>query len=206
LREAMRWIGNYCVGRQRFWAEIFFVLVLGPLPAVLLPAINDERSFMPGVILFPQRDRPDDCFMPPAALVLNEKSIVGDQPRLIMNMLDSGSEILFRTPHRILSAPYHTNVDGNLLSFAFFRAETPTEARRALEASGADLIFMCGTVPSVYGQEEKGNVEVTADGIMPAGSLTFAQQLAVGDVPPWLEQIKYPLMGGYKLFRFKPLP
>lgn len=132
-----RWRG------RRLLAEIGLLLLAGPLSTVLLPALVDGRAFNTGVLLFPVQYGDGRCDTFALENILNSRHYYGDRPRLIMNMMDQGPEILFRTRHMALGGGYHMNVRGNLDSVHFFNATDPNEAEKVVPAaqrrSGGDV-------------------------------------------------------------------
>jgi hypothetical protein len=123
LRDGLAWVRERYKGRKLFSVEAGLVL-FAPLVGLLLPAVIDGRSFNKGVLLFPvMATKASACATDGVWEILTLPSYYGDRPRLIMNSLNEGAPILFRTHHRVLSGPYHTNVRGNGKALAFFRAK-----------------------------------------------------------------------------------
>jgi hypothetical protein len=198
------WIGERCEGRDRFWAEIALILLIGPLTAVLLPALQDGRSFNTGVVLFPAQTFDDTCQMRGLEKVLTATPYADRAPLRIINMIDSGPELLFRTPHAVLSAPYHTNVHGNLDALDFFSAPTAAQAQALASRDGIDLVVMCRDVPDMYLAGEGPHYVKLPDGekrMRPNSS--FAGQLALRNIPGWLTEIPVPQPANFLLFEVK---
>jgi len=123
------------------------------------------------------------------AAILNDPHTYGDRRRIIIDTMDEGAELLFRTDHTVLSAPYHTDVAGNLDSFRFFLTPDPGLAEWIAHARHADLVFMNSA--TFVPQADQGK---------PLEQTTFAYQLASGRVPGWLKRIDVPLPENYYLF------
>lgn len=188
-------------GRKLFAVELFLIMLVGPISAVLLPALSDGRSFREGVLLFPVVIKADTSCTPNGLWqVLNLPSLYGDRPRLVMNMMNEGAFILFHTKHKSMAAPYHTNVRGNLESTRFFRAKDAREAEKILRASGAELVLLCRDIPDLYKSEAAGT-RVREDGTIEEKKKTnFVEQLVSGRVPRWLKRVEMPFMEKAMLF------
>ncbi|MDE2029034.1 MAG: hypothetical protein KGI97_00555 [Alphaproteobacteria bacterium] len=195
------WIGAHYEGRKRFWAEICLVLLLGPLTGVLFPALQDGRSFNTGVFLFPAETFDDSCYFPGLDRFLDQPEYAARAPLRIMNMMDSGPEILFRTPHAVMAAPYHTNVRGNLDSLAFFSATDMAKAHQIAKTDDIDFVVMCRDIPDMYLAGKGPHYVVYPNGeVAMKPNASLAGQMAFHHAPAWLEEISVPPMLGYQLF------
>ena len=193
-------------GRRLFAAEIGLLLLAGPLSTVLLPALVDGRAFNTGVLLFPVQYGDGRCDTFALENILNSRRYYGDRPRLIMNMMDQGPEILFRTRHMALGGGYHMNVRGNLDSVHFFNATDPNEAEKIVRRRNVDLVVMCRQIPALYlGADGPNQFDLNNSGkveLRPTAS--FAEQLIYGKTPDWLERKTFPQLDKYLLFEVKP--
>jgi len=198
-RRCWLWLGTHSKGREQFWGEIGLVLLIGPLFAILLPAVQDGRSFGGGVLLFPAQGFDDTCSLKDAEDVLRQLP-----PARIMNVIDSGPDILFNTPHTAMSAPYHTNVRGNLDALDFFTATDPARAYEIARRDRIDLVLLCRQVPDMYlagpgphyVQFPNGEIRIKDDA-------SLAGQLAQYKAPDWLQQIPLPPSSNFVLFAVK---
>ena len=93
-------------------------------------------------------------------------------PERIMAPIDLGAHLLAFTPHEVVAAPYHRNVEGVRDAFAFFNEPIDT-ARNILERRGIGLVVICPTMP-----EMRGTGEVAAD--------SFVRLYPEGRLPAWL--------------------
>ncbi len=204
LYRGLLWAGKMFKGRKRFAIELFFILLVGPVISVFAPAIEDGRSFNRGVLLFPVQVTADkSCASEGAWQILNLPSYYGDRPKLIMNTLNEARGILFNTKHSVMSAPYHTNVRGNLEALRFFKTENTKEAEKILRSNGAELVLLCRDVADIY--DKAKSVHVLQDGSIDDGDgKSLIQQLVRGEVPTWLKRIEMPFFG--KLMLFEVLP
>jgi hypothetical protein len=121
----------------------------------------------------------EGCDLRAALPVLADPAGLGARPRVIAAITDFGPELLYRTPHSVLAAPYHRN-PGILTSHRLL--DTPVSARTqaAILERGVGLILLCRSV----GTE----------------SNTLAAALIAGRVPGWLRPVPLPPAGGMVLF------
>ncbi|MDH5750631.1 MAG: hypothetical protein OEY85_15080 [Rhodospirillales bacterium] len=120
--------------------------------------------------------------------IVGTLSLQGDgSPRLIASFIDFGSEILFRTNHEVLAAPYHRNNKGNRDHFSLLRARNAEEALAVVERRKVSLILICPS--STKGRVYKGD-----------GFRSFYERLAEGEIPSWLRPVKLPTASGFRLF------
>ena len=205
-RHALDAINARWRGRRLFAAEVGLLLLAGPLCTVLLPALVDGRAFNTGVLLFPVQYGDGRCDTFALENILNSRRHYGDRPRLIMNMMDLGPEILLRTRHMALGGGYHMNVKGNLDSVHFFNATDPNEAEEIVRRRNVDLVVMCRQIPALYlGADGPNQIDVNGSGkveLKPTAS--FAEQLIYGKVPDWLERKNFSRLENYLLFEVKP--
>lgn len=207
LREAWLALPRRFAGCSLCAARLGVLLLAAPLPMVFLPALNDGRPFNTGILAFPNQTLGSSgCDVQTLAKILTLPHYYGDRPRVIMNTLNEGAELLFRTPHAVLAAPFHTNVSGNLDAFQFFRTENVDEARTLATKRGAELVVLCKNVSEMYVPDtDKGVVQIDENGrVRPDGHRSFAQKLADGEVPDWLKPVHMPLLGSMLLFEVRP--
>lgn len=198
-----RWSANTTlpVCRRIVLAQILIITIAGPLPMVILPAVTDSRPFNSGVLLFPVSTVSHRCSMEVLEKILNAPQLYGDRPRLIMNMIDSGSEIMFRTQHSVMAAPYHKNAAGNLEAVSFFSTTVPAEAEAIANKRGVELVAVCRQVSSMYLGKGHSNPKLNDSMVfeLPADA-SFVEQLIYGHTPAWLKRVEHPLLKNYLLF------
>lgn len=197
---AWRWwnqISEKLSGRSQFWAEILAFSVLGLFPVVLIPGLLSAKPLMPDILLF-TADRPQNtCRLGPVTSSLNDPTIFGDHPRVIMNTMNDGPALLFRTPHSVISAPY--NVRGNQDSLDFFSARDEQLAQNILRRRHVDLVVFCRHVAPFYATINKqsifnsslsmdanGNLDVISDRNHPA----LIELLLRNKPPEWLKPVE----------------
>lgn len=204
LRRSLKWAATRWRSRKLFAAEVGLILLVGPLPAVLLPALTDGRTFNQGILLFPVVSHTSSCNSFALEPLLNLAQYFGDKQHVVMNTLDEGPELLFRTNHFILSAPYHMNIKGTLDSTRFFTTSNPEEAKQIARERRADLVVMCGKLSTIYASKVDASPSIDESGkpiLEPTA--TFAEQLVDGKVPNWLKRFEFPILGDYMIFEVK---
>ncbi len=108
-------------------------------------------------------------------------------PATVLAISNLGAPILFNTGHRVLSGPYHRNVEGNLAALRALTARSE-DARSIIDGNDVNLIAHCA-----------GNSETK---VLAA---QFPQSL-VADIendqlPPWLDRLE--VAGPLQLFRLR---
>lgn len=184
-------------------ARVGLILLVGPLPMVLLPALWENRGFSNGVVFFANPPIPTPCDMHTLASMLTLPEYYGDRPRVIMNTLNEGPELIFRTRHEVLSAPYFFR-SGNEDATRFFSTHSPAEARKIALRRGVELVVMCKALAQMYVPPVQSAMMSEDGGFQLSEKASFAQQLAHGRVPLWLKPVHFPLLGNMMLFEVKP--
>ncbi len=117
------------------------------------------------------------CALDGVVETLTRPNALGDRSRLILAHFDHGPELLFRTPHAIIAAPYYSNSGGLLDSDRIFRSRDLDQSRRLMDRRGVDLVLIC---------------RETAAPEAAFGDATFLGGLHDGRVPPWLRPLDLP--------------
>jgi hypothetical protein len=132
-----------------------------------------------------------DCEIAPIAAYLDRPRTFGDRPRIIATHVDWGPELLYRTGHAVVAAPYHRNAPGILDIHRMFSAVDPAISEAIVEARGIELALLCPSPRErlFYAGEAEGT--------------TFYQRLLEGWTPPWLAPVALPddLAASFRLFR-----
>lgn len=109
------------------------------------------------------------------------------EPATVLAISNLGAPILSGTGHRVMSGPYHRNVEGNLAALRALTGE-PDAARTIIEGHGIDLVVHC-----------PGNSETKVlASEFPRGLLAALED---GNVPAWLAPIAGPGDGALRIFR-----
>jgi hypothetical protein len=176
LYRGWLWIAHTLSGRKKVLAELGLLIVVGPLPAVIFPALIDGRSFNVGMLLFPVDSGRSVCDMAHLEKTLRNPHGLGDKTRLIVSSMELGPEFLFRTRHHVLAAPFHMDVQGNVDAARFLSTSYPQEAENIARARGVDLVVVCRAVADIY--------------IAPKDQPpSLVERLFTGKAPDWLERI-----------------
>jgi hypothetical protein len=99
-------------------------------------------------------------------------------PQTLLAFADYGSELLYRTPHAVLSIPNHRPQPGFAATYRILTSTDERAARAELERFGVDWILLC---PSAT---ERWLFAVPA-----ATGPTLYQRLADGEAPVWLRPV-----------------
>ncbi|MEJ0062185.1 MAG: hypothetical protein WDO70_03035 [Alphaproteobacteria bacterium] len=184
-------------------------ILMVPFLAVGL-TLSPQESRWPYLLFYPSWYRKKPCDLWAIAGVLNDPKFFGDRPRSIMTTLNGGAELLFRTKHRVFSAPY--NLEGNQVAYEFFSARDPGYARMVLQMHNADLVLVCNTVTALYYPDEEAR-EMRLSAAMgrmqgmkllpdaDAGRIMI-DRLVSGEHPRWLVPVPLPQQD-IQLFRVK---
>lgn len=110
-----------------------------------------------------------------------------DELTLMTSYIFNGSEMLFRTHHRVLATPYHRNAAGMLTTYDIFVADAD-EAQALAEQYGVDMILVCpGYWP--FPPEEI------------SGDNTLIKKLLMDKPPRWLKRETGITNGGFWAYR-----
>jgi asparagine N-glycosylation enzyme membrane subunit Stt3 len=135
-----------------------------------------------------------ECEISAIAPALNDPAKLGTGPLVVAALLDHGPEILYRSPHAVVSAPYHRNGAGIWDSHRLFASPDETETRAIVTRRGVDLLLVC---PS---GKEKRFFQYEA------GSNNLYSRIVDGKTPPWLAPVDTGPEDttGFRLFRVIP--
>jgi hypothetical protein len=128
------------------------------------------------------------CPLDRLAMVLNRAA---PTPRTLLAYADYGSELLYRTPHRVLSIPNHRPQPGFAATWRILTGTDDRVVRAELARLGVDWVLLC---PS---RTERWLFAVEA-----AAGPTLYQRLADGEAPEWLRPVplEADLAGAARLF------
>lgn len=179
------WSDKHLSGFRQFAVKYgaTFLVILGPLMAgMFLIAVTPSAE---------ADDANPECRISHVAPLLSAADGLGAQPLTIGGLLDYGPEILFRTPHAVISAPYHRNGDGIWDSYRLLAASNESESRAIVARRGIDLIVICPSTAerSFYlDGNDTGNLY---------------SRLLDGDIPSWMRPVPADAtaMDGFRVFR-----
>ena len=170
---------------RRVAARFALLIAFSPVPTGALLLLAQEPSKADA-----RQSVQAACDIRRALPVLNGARLA-EPPKVIAAFIDLGPELLFRTPHSVLAAPYHRNVAGNLDVLRLFAARTDDAARRIIRRRKVDLVFFCPLSGARYAHSGDG-------------TRAFVDRLADGEIPDWLSPV--PLPGETKLLLFDVKP
>ncbi|MBM3492277.1 MAG: hypothetical protein FJX68_17925 [Alphaproteobacteria bacterium] len=149
-----------------------FVLAAGLLPRFL-----------------PTEPLPSYCRTDGIAPVLTDPNGLGDRPRNLMGFLFIGPELAYRTPHAVVSTPYHRNTDGILDGIRFLRATEDASAIAIARKRRLELVLICP-------KDEEHDMYLGRD-----GAPSLFDRLRDGRPPAWLQPIALPAAAAdFRLF------
>ena len=206
LQQGWSWVGAHWRGRKQAFAEIGLLLLVGPIPAIFVPALVDGRSFNTGVLLFPVSIDAESvsCQTYELENVLRNPFGLGNKSRLIMNPIGVGPEILFRTNHKILAAPFHMDVEGNIDSARFFSTPYPEEAEAIARRRKIDLVVTCLYAENFYFDTNPWKRREKDEGPGSDFAPHFIERLITGHIPAWLKPVKAPGLNNYVIYEVLP--
>jgi hypothetical protein len=191
-------------GRGLFWAEIAVFAAFGLVPVMLVPPLVTAQPLTPARLFFPVLRAGGRCDLTNVAALLVDPEGLGDRPRVILNTINDGPELLYRTPHIVLSAPYGTV--GNAESLAFFTATDEDAARAVLRRNNVDLVLLCRGTPAFYAGMTRAKLLDAALSQDARGHLvirnkkpTLYEKLLDGKPPSWLTPVEVPFEKDYVL-------
>jgi hypothetical protein len=134
------------------------------------------------------------CRIAEIAPVLSDPNGLGRRQHVIVAHLDSGPEIMYRTPHAVIGTPMHRNAAGILATYRLFTAPDDATARSIIDSRGIDLILLC---------PRSGERPFYASG---NNEDTFYNRLVDDRLPVWVKRLALPapLEKGFRLYAICP--
>ena len=134
------------------------------------------------------------CAVSPVASALKDSRFMGGADLIIMTQPVEAAQVLYWTGHRVVDAPFHTNVEGiygithDLVQFMTSRDDAA--AREVVARRGIAFVMFC-----------PGD-RTGADAVDPDGSQLYTRLLK-GDAPGWLSPQPWPagISSDLRLFR-----
>ncbi len=106
---------------------------------------------------------------------LNRPEGLGRETLNVLFQVGQGPELVYRTPHRVVSTPYPRNVAGQIDAFHILSATETEEARRLVEKRGIEIVAVC-----IHGSAYLN---------LSDGPGTLESRLRAGEPPDWLESV-----------------
>lgn len=187
---------------QQRWASYAQTLAVAPCaallarllvraPAPFLAAAGVGLSVAPlfaaAALPAEPRVRAEDC---PLSEMADWLAAAQPEPRVVMSYIFYGPELLWRTPHAVVSSPYHRNGSGIGDALDFFGASDEAAARAIAERRGVGLVLACPAEPET-GKYRRGGRSLMDD-------------LEQGRAPAWLEPLEIPpALQAFRLYRVR---
>lgn len=151
---------------------------------VLRPLVILCALFWPLLLAaaLPQREIQGAAQACPVDRLANALNRAAAGPQTLLAYADYGSELLYRTPHRVLSIPNHRPQPGFAATYHILTATDEGTARTELARFGVNWILLC---PSA--------TERALFAVPGAAGPTLYQRLVDGNAPPWVRAL--PLEG-----------
>jgi hypothetical protein len=190
------------LGGKSPWVRWSFRLVL--LVGLFLPTIVTPLVVLheppAQIALYPSWYQQKPCNLRELAKVLNDPQGLGDRPRNIMTTMSGGAELLFRTRHRVFSAPY--DLHGNQLAWDFLTTRDPGAARMMVGMNKIDLVLVCDEFTPIYypdiaakdAAQSAASARQQGRGVPEEimAQRVLIDRLSAGDAPDWLIPLPLP--------------
>jgi hypothetical protein len=131
------------------------------------------------------------CRISRVAPVLNDPAGLGATPLTVAALLDHGPEILYRTQHAVVGAPFHRNGAGIWDSYRLFAASEEAESRDIAARRRIGLLLVCPSrAERLFFTQETGRNNLYT-------------RLLDGTVPAWLAPVPMEPQraDGFRLYR-----
>lgn len=123
-------------------------------------------------------------------LSANIRELAALPPGLIATDIFHGAHILALTPHSVLAAPYHRDMEGTIVAHNILAAP-PDQARDVARRAGVTYIALCGPRPPDGLSDEERRRGLWA-------------HLEVGAVPDWLDPVVSTIGHPFTVYRVRP--
>jgi len=174
-----------------------------PIRQVVRPAVTALACvwpFAPGLLVQSHNILPGNgnahaiCRPQEPARILADPKGLGAYPDTVLAFPDYGPELLYRTPHSVLSIPNHRPQPGYTLTFRIMSESDPNMALALLRERGIGFVLIC------IGSAEGGVYKPTGKGP------SLYQRLAAAAPPAGLQPVAIPEneAGGFRLFKVEP--
>ncbi len=133
----MAWSEHALKGARQFAVKCgaTFVIMLGALMSgTFVMAVTPDKTI---------DQKHPDCEVANIADLLNDRDGLGATPTVIGGLLDYGPEILYRTAHSVVGAPYHRNGDGIWDSYRLLAATDDAESQAIAQRRDIGVIVIC---------------------------------------------------------------
>lgn len=136
----MAWSEHVLTGARQFAVKCgaTFIIILGALMSgTFVLAVTPDKAV--------DTAQPE-CEVSNIAGLLNDRGGLGATPTVVGGLLDHGPEILYRTPHSVVGAPYHRNGDGIWDSYRLLAATNDAESQTIAQRRNIGIILVCPSI------------------------------------------------------------
>lgn len=172
--------------RKVFYQRLLQIILvfIGCIGFTVIGAVVMEREKA-----FPKAPH-GECPITPLSNYINGSELLNGEKRTILTFVDFGPELLYRTPHNVLSTPYHRNMSSIIDTNTIMQAKTNQEAQAILKSRKVDLILLCPK------SSERRYYSLAT------GEAKFYDNLLAGQLPTWISPVSLPqeLSKHFKLF------
>lgn len=110
-------------------------------------------------------------------------------PTVIAAPLDIGAELLFRSQHAVIGAPYHRNTDGIIDSQTIFNSTDESAISQIFSKRGVRYLILCPSMPEMLLYQAGPGLD------------SLAEKLVSGEIPSWLSRIPVPIASGTLVYQ-----
>lgn len=167
--------------------KIGWVLIY-PFLLVAVPAIFYQSSWN-DTLFFPMLDKNPACDLRETALLLSRPPYFEGVPKLIMNTLDEGPELLLRTPHQVIAAPFHNNLTGNIDATTFFRSKDAALSEEIARRRGINFVISCRDIEGGYLINENEKINFKDPALRVSNPPPLVYKITTMDIPIWLKPL-----------------
>jgi len=176
--------GQYWRSRQP-WAPMISLPTTVALNYCLVAVLPPRLAEIIGQGRVAADDAAGPCDLTLISAFLSDPAGLGATVKLIAAPIDNGAELLFRTPHQVLAAPFERDVSGNLDLFDLFTAPSEDAAHAIAARRHVDIVMFCRPDASMW---------------LPDNTGIFLRRLQAGKVPAWLHPLAAPQASGFSVY------
>lgn len=149
----MKWSEHILTGARQFAVKCgatFFITLGALMSGTFVLAVTPDKAV---------DGKHPECEIANIADLLNDRNGLGANPVVVGGLLDHGPEILYRTRHSVVGAPYHRNGDGIWDSYRLLAATDDAESRAIVERRDIGIIVICPSVAErrFYSDDDEPN-------------------------------------------------
>lgn len=136
----MKWSEHVLTGARQFAVKCgatFFIILGALMSGTFVLAVTPDKAI---------DEKHPECEVANIAGLLNDRNGLGAKPTVVGGLLDHGPEILYRTSHSVVGAPYHRNGDGIWDSYRLLAATDDAESQAIVERRNIGIIVICPSV------------------------------------------------------------